>query len=85
MTSAAPKPTAEQLLEQALQLPKEQRLRLADQLWESVEGDEGHDPAQLDPELREELVRRLKKIGDGTAVLLDGDEVMRELRAKYER
>jgi len=83
-SSAAPKPTAEQLLEQALDLPKEQRLRLADQLIDSVEGDDSA-PIELDPELREELVRRLKTIEDGTAVLLDGDEVMRELRAKYER
>jgi hypothetical protein len=40
---------------------------------------------ELDPELREELERRLKSIEDGTEVLLDGDEVMRELRAKYIR
>ena len=40
---------------------------------------------ELDPELREELVRRLKSIEDGTAVLLDGDEVIRELRTKYVR
>jgi putative addiction module component (TIGR02574 family) len=82
-SSAAPKPTAEQLLEQALELPKEQRLRLADQLLDSVEGDDSN--LELDPQLRDELVRRLKTIEDGTAVLLDGDEVMRELRAKYER
>jgi putative addiction module component (TIGR02574 family) len=85
MTSAAPKPTAEELLEQALQLPKEQRLRLADQLWDSVDEFSQADDDELDPELREELVRRLKTIEDGTAVLLDGDEVMRELRAKYVR
>lgn len=84
MPSAAPKPTAEQLLEQALQLPKEQRLRLADRRWDSVEG-EDDEPINLDPELRDELVRRLEKLENGTAVLLDRDEVMRELRAKYGR
>jgi putative addiction module component (TIGR02574 family) len=83
MTSAAPKPTAEELLEHALQLPKEQRLRLADQLLDSVDEFSQTDDDELDPELREELVRRLKTIEDGTAVLLDGDEVMRELRTKY--
>jgi putative addiction module component (TIGR02574 family) len=82
-SSAAPKPTADQLLEQALQLPEEQRLRLADQLLDSVGGDDS--VLDLEPELRDELIRRLKMIEDGTAVLLDGDEVMRELRAKYER
>jgi putative addiction module component (TIGR02574 family) len=84
MSSPAPKPTAEELLEQALQLPKEQRLRLADQLLDSVDGFSQTDD-ELDPELREELGRRLKTIEDGTAVLLNGDEVMRELRAKYVR
>jgi putative addiction module component (TIGR02574 family) len=85
MSSPAPKPTAEELLEHALQLPKEQRLRLADQLLDSVDEFSQIDDDQLDPELREELVRRLKSIEDGTAELLDGDEVMRELRAKYVR
>jgi putative addiction module component (TIGR02574 family) len=82
-SSAAPKPTAEQLLAQALELPKEQRLRLADQLIDSVEGNDSD--LELDPELRDELIRRVRSIEDGTAVLLDGEEVMRELRAKYER
>lgn len=85
MSSPAPKPTAEELLAQALQLPKEQRLRLADQLLDSVGEYSETDDDELDPELREELERRLKSIEDGTAVLLDGDEVMRELRAKYIR
>jgi len=35
-SSAAPKLTAEQLLEQALQLPEEERVHLADQLFDSV-------------------------------------------------
>jgi putative addiction module component (TIGR02574 family) len=85
MSSPAPKPTAEELLEQALQLPKEQRLGLADQLLDSVDEYTETDDDELDPELREELERRLKSIEGGTAVLLDGDEVMRELRAKYIR
>ena len=82
MTSSAPKPTEEQLLEQALQLPKAQRLRLVDRIWESIDGEEAQEPLDLDPELRAELLRRLKSIEDGTAVLLDGDEAMRDLRAR---
>lgn len=62
MRSPAPKPTAEELLEHALQLPKEQRLRLADQLLDSVDELAGTGDDELDPELREELVRRLKTI-----------------------
>lgn len=78
-------PTAEEVLETALKLPKEQRLRLADRLWDSAEAEESAESMQLDPELHEELVRRLKSIEDGTAVLLDGDQVLRDLRAKYGR
>ncbi len=37
MTSSAPKPIEEQLLEQALQLPKAKRLRLAEQICESIQ------------------------------------------------
>ena len=85
MSSPAPKPTAGELLEHALQLPQEQRLRLADQLLDSADEYSETDHDALDPELREELERRLKSIEDGTAMLLDGDEVMRELRAKYIR
>lgn len=65
-----------------MQLPKAQRLRLVDQLWDSIEGEESQEPVDLEPELRAELLRRLKAIEDGTALLLDGDEVMHELRAK---
>lgn len=42
-------------------------------------------PADLDdlsPEYRAELERRLCSIDDGTAVLLDGDEVLARLRLK---
>ena len=86
MSSQAPRPSAEEILEHALSLPKDQRLRLADELLESVDGDEElGSTVNLDPELRQELVRRLKRIQDGTAVLLDGDEVMAALRAKFER
>jgi putative addiction module component (TIGR02574 family) len=83
MTSSAPKPIEEQLLEQALRLPKAQRLRLVDQIWESLDQEDSHEPIELDPQMQAELTRRLKSIEDGTAVLLDGDEVMRELRAKF--
>ena len=82
MTSAAPKsPTPEELLEQVLRLPKEQRLRLADRIWKSIE-DEGW-PADVHPAWKAEIARRLKSIKDGTAVLIDGEEHLRRLRDKY--
>ena len=82
MTSAAPKPpTPEELLEQVLQLPKDQRLRLADRIWKSVE-DEGW-PADVHPAWKSEIARRLRGVKDGTAVLVDSEEHMRRLRDKY--
>jgi putative addiction module component (TIGR02574 family) len=82
MTSAAPKPpTPEELLEQVLRLPKEQRLRLADRIWESIE-DEGW-PAEVHPAWKAEIARRLKSIKDGSAVVIDGEEHLRRLRDKY--
>jgi putative addiction module component (TIGR02574 family) len=84
MSSAAPKPplTPEELLEGALQLPKEQRLRLAEQLLESA-GDEGW-PEDLHPAWRDEIARRLDKLDRGEAVLHDHDDVMRELLSKHQ-
>lgn len=74
-------PTAEQLFEQALRLPKDQRLRLAEQLCESVK-DEGW-PADVHPAWRAEIDRRLESLKAGTAVVIDGEEHLRRLRDKY--
>jgi putative addiction module component (TIGR02574 family) len=64
MKSAAPKSlTPDELLDQVLRLPKEQRRRLADQIWKSVEN-EGW-PADLQPAWQSEIARRLKSIKDG--------------------
>ena len=67
------------MLQQAKRLPKEQRLRLAEQLLDATEEpDEGVEQAW-----HQELRRRLQSIDDGTAVLLDGDEHMQRLRDKF--
>jgi putative addiction module component (TIGR02574 family) len=72
---------ARKILEGALTLPEEERLYLAEALKESVEPVESQE--EVDAAWRDEIERRLKSIEDGTAVLLDGDEVMRELKSKY--
>ena len=74
--SSSPAPDFEFILEQARRLPEDQQLRLAEAL-QQPEDDE------LDPELRAELIRRLRSIEDGTAVLVDHDEMMAELRAQF--
>ena len=72
-------PKFAQVRSDALELTDEERVRLADELYESVEGP----VPDLSPEWKAEISRRLKSIEDGTAVLHDHDEAMRELKAKY--
>lgn len=83
MASIAPKadPSVAQLFEQALQLPKEQRLQLAEQLCESAE-DDGW-PSDMHPAWRDEVSRRVTSLLDGTATVVDGEEQMRRLRKKF--
>ncbi len=73
-------PKFAELRAEVLQLPEKERLRLADELYDSVE--QGPVP-DLSPAWKAEISRRLKSIEDGTAVLHDHDEVVRELLAKY--
>jgi len=71
------------LLQQAMTLTDDDRRWLADQLDATLGPPESQLPH--DPAFRAELDRRLQSIADGTAVLLDGEQVMRELRARYAR
>ena len=74
---------ARKILEEALALPEDERLFLAEALQESVEHVESQE--DVDAAWREEIARRLKSIEDGTAVLHDGEAVFRKLMSKYER
>lgn len=81
--SIAPKaqPSVEQVLEQALLLPREQRLRLAEQLCEGEE--EATWPDDVHVAWRDELTRRLATLRDGSARLIEGDEHLRRLKDKF--
>lgn len=82
MTSVAPKPsTSDELIEQLMQLPKEQRLRIADRILKSVEDEDGL--VDVPVAWKAEITRRIRSLQDGTAVLLDGQEHLRRLRDKY--
>lgn len=67
------------LTERALELPAELRELVAHRLWESLFPGED---ADLSPEQIEELDRRLDDLDAGRTKLLDGDQVLAELRAK---
>ena len=68
---------ARKILEQALALPEEDRLLIAAELKGSI--DTSDSPDEVEAAWRDEIVRRLKSIQDGTAILHDWDEVEREL------
>jgi putative addiction module component (TIGR02574 family) len=69
-----------QTLDELLKLPPEQRLELAEELWDSVEA---HDP-EWQRAWSQEIARRLETIADGRAELIDADVVHAELRAELQ-
>jgi putative addiction module component (TIGR02574 family) len=75
-------PAFEALLDQALQLGEEERGELAARLLRSLEPDEGDDlsPSEWEAAWAAEIDRRVREIREGSMELVDGDEVMAELR-----
>jgi hypothetical protein len=72
---------ARKILEEALALPKEERLLIAIELQESVEAADSSE--EIEAAWHEEIVQRVQSIEDGTAVLVDGKKSSRRIRAKY--
>ena len=72
---------ARKLLEEALTLPKEERLLIAAELQDSVH--ESDSTAEVEAAWHEEIVQRVQSLQDGTAVLVDGEESSRRIRTKY--
>jgi hypothetical protein len=73
----APSAEAEQALKVISKLSDRERLWVLKQM-----AAEQADDDELHPELRQELLARLRSIQDGTAVLLDGRKAVRELRSR---
>jgi hypothetical protein len=73
----------EALLEQALQLPDDQRGTLAVQLLRTLEPDDEEEVTsdEWQAAWSVEIDRRVHEVDDGTAELLDGDEVLDDARA----
>ncbi|GMV12826.1 MAG: hypothetical protein AMXMBFR56_10500 [Polyangiaceae bacterium] len=72
-------PTANELLERALQLPADERLALATELLDSVEGRE--DPAWA-AAWAAELDRRVKALDNGTAKSIPWEQVKADIEAR---
>jgi hypothetical protein len=71
------------LLEQALQLTDDQRGTLAVQLLRTLEPTDGEEIAEDEWQAAWsfEIDRRIREVDDGTAELIDGDEVLADARA----
>ena len=67
----------EQVKDEALQLPLEDRSRLASRLLESLDDDD-----DVSPEWLEEIRRRVKEIKNGTAKMVPHAEVMSNVRER---
>ena len=66
------------IIEQALQLPKEEKMELYYALQEDLD-DELEDNDELTKEQWEEIKRRQRSIEDGTAKFISGDEFLSKL------
>ncbi len=74
---------ARKILEEALALPKEERLLIAAELHQSVEDSDS--PEEIQAAWLDEIAERVQSIADGTAELVDGSDVSRRIRARYGR
>ncbi|RKG50239.1 addiction module protein [Corallococcus sp. AB011P] len=75
--------TRDQLLAQALRLSPEDRRRLAHDLLDSL--DEGVEASDAEAAWGEEISRRAQEVLDGTAELLDWDDVRKQVNEELER
>jgi putative addiction module component (TIGR02574 family) len=73
---------ATKLLEQLLTLPESERAQIAERLNESL--DEPHED-EIDPEFQAELGRRLQEVEEHPERLIEGEQVMAELREHLRR
>ena len=73
--------TAAELLEDARQLPVDQRILLANSLWDSVDpGDD--ETAQIEAAWGEEIKRRLDEIDTGAVELVPLEDVLSRMDAR---
>jgi len=68
-------PETENVIKQALQLPREARALLAERLLESLDFEE---PFEVSSEWKEEIARRCREIDEGTVELIPGEDVLKE-------
>ena len=72
----------EQILEEALTLPDESKLELAERLVEIVGG---HVPPEVEAQQMAEVQRRIEEVNAGRVDLIDGAAALRAVREALER
>ncbi len=73
---------AEEILQKALQLPEEDRDRIADSLWRSVHGGTAESIAE---EWNIEIERRIAEIDEGKVEMRPWDETLERLEKRLTR
>lgn len=68
-------PQTENVMKQALQLPREARALIAEKLLESLDFEE---PFEISREWAEEIDRRCREIDEGTVELIPAEDVLKE-------
>ena len=74
--------TFDEIMKDALKLPPGARAMLADHLLESLDWEQ---QKEIDAAWAEEAERRMQEIRHGKVQAIDGEEVMKELRARRNR
>ena len=75
-------PKVENVVNNALQLPRDARALIAEKLLESLDYEE---PFELSTEWKEEIERRCQEIDNGAVQLIPGDQVLKEATARLKR
>lgn len=71
------------IIEEVAKLTKLEKIELARYLLDEVAKDELEDDFELSVEQKAELDRRWEEIENGTAELVTGEEISKELKEKY--
>lgn len=72
-----------QLTQDALSLSTEDRVRLAQVLWDSVNGNGGYDQLRYEEETIQEALRRDEEMESGRVPGIPHEEVMSRLQKKF--
>ena len=71
--------TKEQILTEAMALDPRERDEVAEALWQGIV------PGELTPAQGQEIRRRVKALDSGTVQAIPGEQVMQELRQRFQR